>query len=86
MDRKLKPEIYRGIHYIRLAALPEEQRLLIHRWLQPQQVIKIMIDKTIISNCVQYRHYEQWYEQVYLAGESVSPGPGQREANLKVET
>jgi hypothetical protein len=65
MTERLEEEVYRGIHYVRVSELPSDQQILFKEWLPNDQVIKIMIQKEIFENCVQYHHYKHWHENVY---------------------
>ena len=71
MTDKQSEEVYRGIHYIRVSELPKEQQNLFIEWLPSDQKIKIMIQKEIMDDCVQYHHYEHWYDNVYPAQEII---------------
>lgn len=71
MTAKQAEEVYRGIHYIRISDLPEDQESLFKEWLPTDQVIKIMIQKEIFEDCVQFHHYEHWYDNVYPTQEKV---------------
>ena len=65
MTERLEEEVYRGIHYVRVSELPSDQQILFKEWLPKDQVIKIMIQKEVFENCVQYHHYSHWHENVY---------------------
>ncbi|HYF67074.1 MAG TPA: hypothetical protein VD884_03010 [Ohtaekwangia sp.] len=61
---KANAKIYKGIEYIQLSDLPLVQQ---EKLLQSSQsfFIKIMIDKKIISKCIQYKDYVSWFESEY---------------------
>jgi hypothetical protein len=61
---KAKERIYRGIGFISVAELPADQQLLLEYAQQPER-IKILMEGKILSNCIQYRHYSEWYQTVY---------------------
>ncbi len=65
MSEKVTKDIYRGIHFIRLSGLPEDQKDYFKQWLSDDNVIKILIDKQIFNDCVQYHQYENWYDNVF---------------------
>ena len=65
MSEKFTEDIYRGIHFIRLSDLPDDQKNHFEQWLSPDKVIKILIDKQISHDCVQYHNYENWYDNVF---------------------
>jgi hypothetical protein len=71
MTAKQDEEVFRGIHYIRIGGLPGDQQELFTEWLPSDQVIKIMIKKDIMEDCVQYHHYEHWFDNIYPTQEKV---------------
>ena len=71
MTPKQDEEVFRGIHYIRVSSLPSDQQSFLNDWLPSDQLIKIMIEKEILDDCVQYHHYVHWYENVYPTQEQV---------------
>ena len=64
-------EVYRGIHYIRVSELPEDQQVLFEEWLPGDQRIKIMIQKEVMNDCVQFHHYKHWFDNVYPTQEHI---------------
>ncbi len=66
MEDKANEKIFRGIHYIRISQLPQDQKESFLRWLPRDQVIKIQIDQDILPDCVQYHHYEHWFDNIML--------------------
>lgn len=61
---KAEEQIFRGIHYIRLEQLESDQKELFLQWLPTDQVIKIQIDQRIYPDCVQFHHYEHWFDNI----------------------
>jgi hypothetical protein len=64
-DMKVRCRVYKGIEYIRVADLPEEQQKKFLQTVDYELFIKILIDKKIISDCIQYKDYENWFDRVY---------------------
>jgi hypothetical protein len=58
-------ENYKGIKFIRISSLPSEQRNQIWKSLNPDIVIKILKGETLLADCVQYKHYLSWYENIF---------------------
>ncbi len=56
-----KVKIYKGIEFIELHDLPKEQTVLFQEWAPKEAFIKILIKDKIVSNCVQYKYYKQWF-------------------------
>ena len=68
---KISSRIYKGIEYVQLSDLPADQQQQVTLALE-HTFIKILIDKSIISNCIQYRDYENWFEKAYPEVRSVA--------------
>jgi hypothetical protein len=62
---KAEIKIYKGIEYVQVNLLPAEQQNIISETLSNKLYIKILIDGKIIGNCLQYKDYELWYNNVY---------------------
>lgn len=62
---KVSSKIYKGIEYIQLADLPLVQQEKFIQTINDNLFIKIMIDKKIIAQCIQYKDYELWFDSVY---------------------
>lgn len=62
---KVSSRIYKGIEYVELTDLPVDQQDRIKELRAEDFLIKILIDKTIVSNCIQYKDYLNWLERTY---------------------
>lgn len=62
---KVQAENYKGIEFIRISKLPEEQRKQIVQALPSDNIIKILRENELLMDCVQFKHYEAWLEQQY---------------------
>jgi hypothetical protein len=62
---KVNSKIYKGIEYIQLSDLPKDQQDLIVKNLNEEFFIKILVEKNVISNCIQYKDYALWFESFY---------------------
>ncbi len=61
-----KAQLYRGIKFVRISNLPIDQRESIKLWLNNELIIKILKDDDqLLSDCLQYKHYEEWYTTVF---------------------
>lgn len=65
---KVPVEIYRGIEYIQISKLPQLQKELIVQTLPTDHIIKILTEKELLNDCIQYKHYESWYNQHWKNG------------------
>ncbi len=66
-DMKEKAEHYKGIEFIRISKLPLAQRDQLASTLARENIIKILMDKELVVDCVQYKHYCSWYDAHYAA-------------------
>ncbi|MFO7256079.1 MAG: hypothetical protein DIU61_000205 [Bacteroidota bacterium] len=61
------PKLYKGIEYVQLKELPEDQQQKITQSLSRELFIKILIDGQLHQDCILYKDYKQWFENVYSA-------------------
>ena len=62
-----EPEHYKGITYIRISALPGEQKNKIRSSYSREAIIKILKDNSLINDCILYNDYVNWYRQFNAA-------------------
>jgi hypothetical protein len=80
---KVNSRIYKGIEYIQLNDLPQDQQEKIIETLHSEFFIKILIDTTIIKNCIQYKDYEMWFDSLYVTQQSV---PAKVERHVEISS
>jgi hypothetical protein len=56
---------YRGIEYVQFQELPQLQQEKLLQTPDHGSFIKILIDGKIVGQCLQYKDYSLWYENVY---------------------
>ena len=56
-----KPELYKGISYVRIAALPGDQKVKIRENYSRELIVKILRDDALINDCIIYNDYVKWY-------------------------
>ncbi|HNP20166.1 MAG TPA: hypothetical protein PKL31_17130 [Fulvivirga sp.] len=61
----LKARIYKGIEFIRISDLNADQQKAIRAWASDDTIIKIQQDNVLLSDCVQFKDYCFWIENVY---------------------
>ena len=61
----VKPKIYKGIEYVQVSELPEAQRTILLETLNEDLFIKILANGVLYDDCIQYRDYRYWYENIY---------------------
>lgn len=64
---KAASEIYKGIEFVRIFSLPDEQKVLFWQTFSRHKIIKILKDDTLLSDCVQYTDYLEWYSANFKA-------------------
>lgn len=67
---KVAAERYRGIEYVRISSLPEEERQIFWRTFDQQKVIKILKADALLNDCVLMKDFLVWQEML-PAGKSV---------------
>jgi len=67
------PEHYKGISFVRISALPSEQRSKIRQSFSRELIVKILRDNSLINDCIVYSDYLHWYrsEKKGAAAETV---------------
>lgn len=71
---KTPAENYKGIEFVRISALPEDQKQLIWTSLKRDKIIKILKSDCLLNDCIQVRDYEAWYSQNYKS-ETITLAP-----------
>ena len=62
---KVNSTIYKGIEYIQVNALPPEQKEKLLQTINHDLFIKILVDEKLIANCLLFKDYEVWFENIY---------------------
>lgn len=62
---KVGPQSYRGIDFVREADLPVEQQAALRKTPDNPERIKILINGSIVENCIYYKDYERWYNETF---------------------
>jgi len=62
----MSAENYKGIDFVRISMLPEDQRNQITRTIDRSKIIKILRGKELLSDCVQVNDYATWMRDSFL--------------------
>lgn len=62
---KVDAKIFKGIEYVQVSELPQAQREILTQTINPELFIKLLVDGKIISGCLQYKDYNNWYLNQY---------------------
>lgn len=60
-----KAKVYKGIHYVRVSDLPEDQQVQIKHIESKDLIIKILTESELMSDCITYQDYQNWYQNIY---------------------
>ena len=60
--RKIHPERYNGVEFIRLSNLPFDHMVHLKSWLSDLGIFTIQKQHGAIQNCVHYEDYEFWFD------------------------
>ena len=64
---KVNSTIYKGIEYIQLSSLPADQKEKLLQTINHDLFIKILVDEKLIGNCLLFKDYEIWFDNIYKA-------------------
>ena len=73
---KVNSTVYKGIEFVEISSLPSEQKASLLQTLDPDLLITILKDGKLMPRCIQYKDYEEWYENSYR------PSSVQRESHV----
>jgi len=62
---KVNSTIYKGIEYVQISALPPDQKERLLQTINRDLLIKILVDGKLIGNCLQFKDYEIWFDNIY---------------------
>ena len=65
-------ETYKGIGFVRISSLPEDQKKLIWSSFNAQKIIKILRENELLNDCLLYEDYQDWYNRYKETGISES--------------
>lgn len=65
ISMKVASEQYKGITYIRIAALPEKQKQQFWVSFDQEKIIKILKDDTLLNDCILLSDYTEWLNSVF---------------------
>jgi hypothetical protein len=67
------PKLYKGIEYVKLNELPEEQRDRIRSTFNEQLFVKILVNGKLLEDCILYKDYKFWFRTVYEDSDMIVP-------------
>ena len=70
---KVEVENYRGIEFVRISSLPEDQKRMIWNSFNTQKIIKILRNKELLNDCLQFEDYIDWYKKSYKVSTANEP-------------
>lgn len=63
--RRMSAETYKGIDFVRISNLPEEQKNQITQTIDRTKIIKILRGKELLPDCIQVNDYALWMKEIY---------------------
>jgi hypothetical protein len=75
-------EHFKGIEFVRISSLPEEQKEKIWQSFQQDKIIKIVRDQSLLNDCILYNDYVSWLNQ-NSASTTVSAAANSKPINTK---
>ncbi len=85
---KINSTIYKGIEFVEISALPVEQKTSLLQSVNPELLIKILVDGKLMPRCLQYKDYEDWYDNFYrptLNKKEIAALPESRGTEVKAD-
>ena len=61
----MSAEIYKGIEFVRISRLPDDQKSQITQTIDRSKIIKILRDKELLPDCVQVNDYDSWMKDTF---------------------
>ena len=70
-------ENFKGIEFVRISSLPDEQKEKIWKSFHQDKIFKIVKDKSLLNDCILSNDYVTWLEQQHSAAAKpvVKPEP-----------
>lgn len=59
----MRAENFKGIEFVRISSLPEDQKESIWQSFQHDKIIKIVKDQALMNDCILYQDYISWLHQ-----------------------
>jgi hypothetical protein len=84
---KVNSTVYKGIEFVEISSLPSDQKNSLLQTINPDLLIKILVDGKLMPRCLQYKDYEQWYDNAYrsLTRKETNSIPESRDAEVKAD-
>jgi hypothetical protein len=57
-----EPEHYKGLVYVRISTLPDDQRNDIRDGYGREKIIKIIRGNSLLNDCILYEDYVNWFK------------------------
>lgn len=61
----MSAETYKGIDFVRISNLPEEQKNQITQTIDRTKIIKILRGKELLPDCIQVNDYANWMKETF---------------------
>jgi hypothetical protein len=64
-NMKVSSKIYKGIEYVQMNDLPDDQKEKFLESCGPESFIKILVGETVVRDCIQYKDYDFWFNSTF---------------------
>jgi hypothetical protein len=61
----MSAETYKGIDFVRISKLPEDQKNQITQTIDRTKIIKILRGKELLPDCIQVNDYANWMRETF---------------------
>jgi hypothetical protein len=75
-------ENYKGIEFVRISSLPEDQKKAFWNSFDRHKIIKIMRNQELLNDCIQYNDYQEWFNRIDNS-ETITLKPREQRTELK---
>lgn len=80
---KVVPEVFKGIEFIRICNLPEDQKEFVVVSVATDRIIKILKNNVVLRDCIQYHDYLSLYDQFKAQVAAAATTPKNNLAQVK---
>ena len=57
--------VYKGIEFVRISDLPEDQQIQLKNIDSSDLIIKIRTETELLTDCLMYKDYQHWFTSIY---------------------
>lgn len=69
----MRVENFRGIEFVRISSLPEDQKQQIWQSFKKEKIIRIIQGDTLLNDCILYHDYLSWLDNLKGMASPIHP-------------